>query len=87
MVRGSAVAGKYDQPVDRVSAYEKLRSRAGEAAAGTPVRGGRPAPTMADQAGKVLGAAVQSAARAAGSQIGRQIMRGILGSLFGGSRR
>ncbi len=87
VVRGSAVAGKYDAAVDRESAYEKLRSRAGEAAAGPPAGGGRPAPTMADQAGKVLGAAVQSAARAAGSQIGRQIMRGILGSLFGGSRR
>jgi len=87
VVRGSPLAGKYDQVVDRESAYERLKVRAESAPAAPPMRGGRPAPTMADQAGRVLGAAVQSAARAAGSQIGRQIMRGILGSLFGGSRR
>jgi hypothetical protein len=89
VVKGSPLAGHYEQLVDRESAYEKLKGRAEEQAAtpGTAPRpGGRAPPTAAESAGKVIGQMAQSAARAAGTQIGRQIMRGILGSLFGGRR-
>jgi DNA helicase HerA-like ATPase len=87
VVQGSPLAGHYEAAVDRDSAYEELKARASAAAAAAPAPGrGRAAPTVADQAGQVLGAVVKSAARAAGTQIGRQIMRGILGSLFGGRR-
>jgi DNA helicase HerA-like ATPase len=89
VVKASPLAGHYEAAVDRESAYEVLKARAAAAAdapAQAPRGRGRPAPSAADQAGRVLGAVVQSAARAAGTQIGRQIVRGVLGSLFGGRR-
>jgi hypothetical protein len=83
----SPLAGHYEAVRDRESAYEVLKARASAAAEAAPApRPGRAAPTVANQAGQVLGAVVKSAARAAGTQIGRQIMRGILGSLFGARR-
>jgi DNA helicase HerA-like ATPase len=97
-VRSSPLAGRYEQVVDRESAYEKLRARAGEAA-----RGARGAPAArgeeggwaqrgagragTSEAARVLESVAKSAARAAGTQLGREIMRGIFGSLFGGGRR
>jgi DNA helicase HerA-like ATPase len=85
VVKASALAGHYEQAVDRESAYEKLRTRA-EAAPPPPAGRGRGPATPGEQVGDVLGAMVKSAARAAGSQIGRQVIRGIMGSLFGGRR-
>ncbi len=89
---GSLVAGVYDTPIDRTSAYETLKlmaeqaTVAAEAERVTPVRqvdrgrsrGSRQTP---------LEAFAVSAMRSLGTQIGRQIVRGTLGSLFGGSRR
>ncbi len=82
----SPIKGRYDQPVDRESAYELLKKR-GEQAAATaaqpqaeaPARRGREPESM-------VSAMAKSAARAIGSQIGRQIVRGVLGSLLGGRR-
>ena len=81
--------GRYDQAVDRESAYEILKDRAQEAQAqrekaqaaqtGQKATRGRPRQSAGE-------AFVKSAARAIGSQVGRQIVRGILGSLFGGRR-
>ena len=86
-VRGSPLAGHYEQAVDRESAYEKLRGRATQATEAAPAEPPRRlGPGPGDQAAKVLGDMARSAARAAGTQIGRQIMRGILGSIFGGRR-
>ncbi len=92
-VRASTVYGHYEQPIDRESAYEKLRSRV--LAAQTPAPPGRSsgrsprgAPRDPGEATMdVIESMAKSAARAAGTQLGREIMRGVLGSLFGGRRR
>jgi DNA double-strand break repair helicase HerA and related ATPase len=86
----SPLGGRYDTPVDRESAYERLSARAAEKAAEAPApaRGGRGAPaTVGDQAVDMFGKMAQSAMRAAGTQLGREIMRGVLGSIFGGAGR
>ncbi|WP_029922434.1 helicase HerA-like domain-containing protein [Nevskia soli] len=91
----SPVGARYDQTVDRESAYEKLTQRAAQATApaadggGSPgqpapaARSARPAPPSQTQV--VLEAAAKSVVRSMGSQvgreIGRQLLRGLLGSL------
>jgi DNA helicase HerA-like ATPase len=85
VVKGSPLAGHYEQAVDRESAYEVLRDRARAAQEGSPPppqRGRAPR----DPARDALQAMATSAARAVGTQIGRQIVRSVLGSLFGGRR-
>jgi DNA helicase HerA-like ATPase len=88
----SPFKGKYDQTVDRESAFEMLRSRAErasvEAAAeqsrakaareAEPARPKARAPRQRQSAGEAM---LTSAARAIGSSLGRQLIRGILGSL------
>ncbi len=92
VIRASLLAGHYEQAVDRESAFEKLKARAGEAmqqeaaqaqareAARASKEPARRSDTLVESFGK-------SVARAAGSAIGRQIIRGVLGSLFGGGGR
>jgi len=90
VMAASPLRGKYDQPVDRESAYERLTARAAEAAEALPPTRGRapaPPPSAASQVGGVVADMAARAARAAGTQLGREIMRGLMGSLFGGSRR
>ncbi|MBI3431021.1 MAG: DUF853 family protein [Hydrogenophilales bacterium] len=97
LMQTSLVAGVYDKPVDRESAYETLKARA-EQSAQAAQQAKTAAQTPADSGlGGVLGgiltgggrresaaeALAKSAARAIGSQIGRSIIRGVLGSLFG----
>jgi hypothetical protein len=82
------VKGKYDETVDRESAYERLQARAAERSAEVPRPVGRgravePRSEVAD----TLGAMAKSVARSAGTQIGRELVRGILGSLFGSGHR
>ena len=86
-MKRSPLKGRYDEAVDRESAYELLNKRGEQAAvaaeqqaAATPAKRGREPESMA-------AAMAKSAARAIGSQIGRQIVRGVLGSLLGGSGR
>ena len=81
----SPLKGRYDQAVDRESAYEILKQRAEQRVAAQPpappaTRAGRQPESMAT-------AMAKSAARAIGSQVGRQIVRGVLGALLGGSSR
>jgi DNA helicase HerA-like ATPase len=89
----SPLRGRYDRPLDRESAYERLQAAAARRDAEPPPapapRGRAPAepPTLGDEVTRTLGKAAQSAARAAGTQLGRAIMRGVLGSIFGGGRR
>jgi DNA helicase HerA-like ATPase len=78
-INGSALRAKYEKPVDRESAYEKLTQRAAETAA-------PPAPRPGRQPQSILDAAVKSAARSIGSELGRQILRGVLGSILGKRR-
>jgi hypothetical protein len=94
----SAVFGKYEDAIDRESAYEILKKRANEAAqqAAAQAEAAEQAKAEAAQAkadaagggaGDVMGAFAKSAARAVGSSLGRQIIRGVLGSIFGGGSR
>jgi DNA helicase HerA-like ATPase len=102
VIDASTLRGRYDQAVDRASAYETLTARAAARATATAPGGG--AATTA-QAGSALGglvfgttgprgghhpglleSALKSTARSIGSGFGRQIVRGVLGSLFGRRR-
>jgi uncharacterized protein len=83
MIRSSTLLSKYQNTVERESAYEKLKGRAEE----KPVVPAEPKKPAGRQPQSVFDAATKSAARAIGSELGRQIMRGILGSIFGSGRR
>ncbi|MBK9515954.1 MAG: DUF853 family protein [Anaeromyxobacter sp.] len=93
VLASSPLRGRYDQLVDRESAYERLGRRAAELAEAAPPppaprgRSAAPPPSTASQVGGVVADMAGRAARAAGTQLGREIMRGLLGSLFGGARR
>lgn len=83
----SPIKGRYDQAIDRESAYEILNQRAAESLAQQPDSANeKSAPARAREPESIIGAMAKSAARAIGSQLGRQIVRGLLGSLLGGSR-
>ncbi|MCG5511686.1 helicase HerA-like domain-containing protein [Ectothiorhodospira shaposhnikovii] len=95
LIQSSPLAGVYDTPVDRESAYEILQRQA-EAALSEPTttvttqqaaRSRRGSGGGASRRGdSVLAATAKSTARAVGTQIGRQIVRGLLGSLTGKRR-
>jgi hypothetical protein len=100
IVRGSSLRAKYENAVDRESAYEKLRQQvqqkqapaapAEPASAPSPISDilfGKTGPRGGRQTQGVLEAATKSAARAIGSELGRRILRGVLGSILGGGRR
>ncbi|MDP3813464.1 helicase HerA-like domain-containing protein [Pseudomonas sp.] len=96
LIRQSPLAGRYDKPIDRESAYELLTARAQQAASekpeqGKPMVAGKAAADIGSVAGELLGGlagqVVKSAMRQAANQIGRQLVRGLLGSLLGGKRR
>ena len=90
----SPLKGRYDQALDRESAYELLKKRADMAEAADErqkaemepnrehVPRERPARTGRPRQ-SVGEAMMKSAARSIGSQLGRQIIRGVLGSIFG----
>ena len=94
-MRRSPLAGKYDTPIDRESAYEKLTQRtqakpAEPAHSENPVSDilfGKTGPRGGKQSQGIVEAMTKSAARAIGSELGRQVLRGILGSVLGGKRR
>ena len=97
IIRSSAVYGRYEQVIDRESAYEKLKDRRSVAPPGKQGQGGIMG-TIGDilggggsgqgrQGQTVVQAAVKSAARAIGSELGRQVLRGVLGSILGGRKR
>jgi uncharacterized protein len=100
LMESSLVAGVYENAVDRESAFEILKARAGQplpaAGQGTTPAGQQPPPWYANLPGisgggrrgdNVVEAMTKSAARAIGSSLGRQIVRGVLGSLLGGNKR
>jgi uncharacterized protein len=85
----SPLRQKYEQTLDRESAYEVLAKRAQAASAAAPVVDKKEdgPPLISDVAGDLLGAFAKSAVRSLGSQVGRQIIRGVLGSILGGNKR
>ncbi|MGD2131505.1 MAG: DUF853 family protein [Maricaulaceae bacterium] len=91
LIAESPVAGQYDKPVDRESAYEILQKRmedaakeeakAEERAAKEKARGKRSRSSRSRRGGRqsYTEAAVKSALRTASSSLARQLVRGILG--------
>ena len=101
LMQNSLVAGRYDQAVDRESAYEILRARAGNSAA-APAGGAAEAGgiksglndllfgTTGPRGGKKDGLVqtmAKSAMRTMGTGLGREILRGVLGGLMGGGKK
>ncbi|PNS08002.1 helicase HerA-like domain-containing protein [Solilutibacter silvestris] len=97
---GSPVGMKYDQAIDRESAFEMLAKKANDAATSNdapPAKGeaqeeGGFSQTVKDaifgtkrRQGMIETMAKQTV-RTMGSQVGRQILRGVLGGIFGGKR-
>jgi DNA helicase HerA-like ATPase len=88
----SQLGARYNQPIDRQSAYEVLRERADKVIApsrkseGAPSAGrGRPEPrARASNRQSVVEAMVKSVVRSLGSSLGRRIARGILGTILKG---
>jgi DNA helicase HerA-like ATPase len=103
LMKLSVVAGVYENSVDRESAYEILKARAGQPVATSSTQPqGQTQPWYANlpsldslglgggagRRGDTLAQAMaKSAARTIGSSVGREIVRGVLGSLLGGSSR
>jgi DNA helicase HerA-like ATPase len=86
LIATSPVAGLYDTPIDRESAFEVLTARAKqkqdaatEVQATRPTPSSRPAPRSNRET--VAEAAMKSLARSLASSLGRSLVRGILGSL------
>ena len=86
IISRSPYKDRYDQDIDRESAYEILKTRVEKAEleeSKAPKAKSRSRGRPRQSAGEAM---LKSAARSIGSQIGRQIIRGIMGSLFGGRR-
>lgn len=84
----SPMAGRYDTPIDRESAYEALKQRSEKQAMATPAEAA-PVPELASggsgrKAETLMDTVAKNAMRAIGSSLGRQIVRGIMGSILGG---
>jgi len=90
IISRSPFSGRYEQEVDRESAYELLKKKAErqieEAAEDQQIKQKTKAPTRNSNRQSAGEALLTSAARAVGSTVGRQIIRGIMGSLLGGRR-
>ena len=82
----SPIRGKYDQGIDRESAYERLQARAEQASvAAEETTSAATAPSKSGRQRQGVGEAfAKSVARSVGSSLGRQILRGVLGAIFKG---
>jgi uncharacterized protein len=101
LLKNSLVAGVYENAVDRESAFEILKARAGQplpgATGSAPSPGAPQSPSWWENIPGISGsgrrgdnlaeAAAKSAARAIGSSVGRQLVRGVLGALLGSNKR
>jgi DNA helicase HerA-like ATPase len=101
LMRSSTAQRRYEEPIDRDSAFEQLKARAARSSEADVPRSkpaggadgsikdvlfGSTGPRGGRREG-MLQAAAKSAARSVGSGIGRQILRGLFGSMLGGKRR
>jgi DNA helicase HerA-like ATPase len=92
IINSSPLYGKYEDLIDRESAYEQLKARGDRFGQGSAPKAesseqGWGLPDIFTGTGRkdsVLEAMAKSAARSIGSSIGRQIVRGILGSILKG---
>ncbi|MBN1957816.1 MAG: DUF853 family protein [Desulfuromonadales bacterium] len=94
LMQRSPIGNRYDQNIDRESAYELLRQKAQAEAQEREEERNRlmaekeqlkaeRAQRKGSSRQSTTEAMIKSAARSIGSQIGRQIVRGVLGSIFG----
>ncbi len=83
VISRSPYKDRYDEDLDRESAYEILKERVEQAELDEKNKPKKKAGRKRQSAGEAM---LKSAARSIGSQLGRQIIRGIMGSLFGGRR-
>lgn len=85
MMRRSPFHGRYEQQIDRESAYELLKQKAVRLAARSEQvpQKARQRSSSRESVGEAL---MKSVARSIGTNVGRQIVRGVLGSLLGGRR-
>ncbi|WP_213875131.1 helicase HerA-like domain-containing protein [Pseudomonas sp. dw_358] len=88
LIAQSPLAGRYDQAIDRESAYEMLTQRKADLPE-QPREASEE--SFADKAGDFFsgaaGQALKSGLRQAANQLGRELVRGLLGSLTGKRRR
>jgi DNA helicase HerA-like ATPase len=92
LIAQSPLAGRYDKPIDRESAYEILLARkvAAPDQADAPAKeasGGGFADMAGGFLGGLAGQAMKNAMRTAANQIGRELVRGLVGSLLGGGKK
>lgn len=93
LIARSPLAGRYDKPIDRESAYEMLIARkvATPDSADVSEKTEKEQQSFSDMAGEFLGGiagqAMKNAARQAANQLGRQLVRGLMGSLLGGGKK
>jgi DNA helicase HerA-like ATPase len=87
ILQQSLLAGHYERSIDRESAYEILKERAGQAKVQEDMPAAGPKGEPKTQKKTLFEAVAKSAAHAIGSQIGRQIIRGVLGSILGSGRK
>ena len=81
----SPLAGRYENAIDRESAFEVLSKRMAQTAAvqaDSAAQSTTPAPAGGRQREGIVEALAKSVARTVGSTVGRAIVRGILGSIF-----
>lgn len=83
VISRSPYKDRYDEDLDRESAYEILKERVKQAELEENNKPKKRSGRKKQSAGEAM---LKSAARSIGSQLGRQIIRGIMGSLFGGRR-
>ena len=100
IISKSALKGKYDQTIDRESAFEMLQKRTTEKSQGSGgvlggmlggILGGGGASAGRGRAGqsmteKIVTSASRAVASSVGRQIGSAIVRSVLGGIFGGRR-
>jgi hypothetical protein len=83
IIEASRFSGRYDQKVDRHSAYEMLKERAEtRAAEATPEKKKTTSGSRNRQG--VIETMMKSIVRSLGSSLGRELSRGVLGSILKG---
>jgi hypothetical protein len=81
-MEASPFSGRYDQQVDRHSAYEMLKERADTKAANAADEKHKPAAHSSRDG--IVEAMIKSIVRSLGTSLGRELSRGVLGSIFKG---
>ena len=83
VIAASRFSGRYDQKLDRHSAYEMLKERAETRAAEAPQKKKTTARRSSNRQG-VIETMMKSIVRSLGNTLGRELSRGVLGSILKG---